>query len=106
MFVYDSMYYQGLLIFHDDKETVSLKVLDRKGGVVKWYWIQDKSRYRFMLGMLQDEEPVHYRCVILNDVFTYSEWVKEGHLKRERKAKERLIRETQEEYSRIINGIG
>lgn len=104
MFVYDSMYYHGLLIFHGDKETVSLKVLDEKGGVMKWYWIQDDDRYSFMLSMLQ-EEPV-YPDVLHSDILTYSGWVKKGHLKREKEIKKEFARKAQEEYSRIINGIG
>ena len=77
MTTFNSLYYDGLLIFSDDGETVTLKIDETEE-----YHITDKKEYEYMLNMLQNDE---YDSVRENDIMTFSEKVIRLHEKREKK---------------------
>ena len=78
MFTFNSMYYDGVLVFSDDKETVTLKIRDTG----EEYFVKNAYEYKVMLDMLQHAE---YESVFNNDVLTFSDKIIRIHEKREKK---------------------
>jgi hypothetical protein len=78
MFTFNSLYFDGVLVFGDDGKTVTLKIRDTG----EEYFVEDKYEYKTMLDMLQHAE---YKTVLNNDVLTFSEKVIRLHEKREKK---------------------